>query len=130
MKNDPASATPIDATELLSRCMNNPAIVAAILGSLEKQLPANLEALSGSLRGGDLTTTAAVAHALKGAAGAVGASALRLVAEGIEQSAKAKALGNAEETIADLANEVRRCLDYVPIARGAAACSEGARKKA
>lgn len=61
-----------------------------------------LDAIEAALAAGNLEGVGQEAHAIKGAAGAVGARRLQAQAQEIERGARAGALGAAAEQIADL----------------------------
>lgn len=74
----------------------------------------------------DFTVIARAAHRLKGASGMIGATALRQIAEAVEQAAKAENLTGVRGLGEQFDHEVRRVaqqagmLNVGPVARGAA----------
>ena len=60
-----------------------------LFGLFKEDTPSRLEGMKASMAAGDPTATAELAHALKGAAGTLGASRMRNIAQDIEKAGKA-----------------------------------------
>lgn len=110
---------PLDIHELSDRCMGSASVAMLILDKFEKQLRSDLPEIERLLAARDAPTIAHAAHALKGAAGAVAATALRDLAAHIETLAKGDELDSIIDVVATLRAEVDRCIAYLPAARGA-----------
>lgn len=109
--------TPIDTPQLLRTCMGNTALMGMLFDKFEKQARENLTQISDYLTAGDAVQTARTSHALKGAAGALSAWGVQEVAARIEHAARAGVIDNVLTVIAELQQEVDRCLAYLPTAR-------------
>lgn len=120
---DAASAPPFVLAELSERCMGNAAVAALLLGKFEDQLAADIPTIEERLAARDAAQIASTAHALKGAAGAVAAVALRDLAATVETLARQDQLDAIAHELSALRAEAERCLGYLPAARGA--LSEG-----
>jgi Amt family ammonium transporter len=110
----PARSSPIDFDILLDRCMGNADFAGSLLAALEASGPGHIENITRHARAGESKAAADAAHALKGAAGIIGAEPLRALAAEIEAAGKA---GNIEEeasSLRDIQAEMRRCLNYIP----------------
>ncbi len=116
-KNPGDRSPPLAIDALLDRCMGDAATISLILGEFEKQAVADLAEIKRHLEGGDCEATARVAHALKGASGILAADTLSGIAFKIERMGRAGVLENEEQLLAELNEEVQRCLDYLPVAR-------------
>ncbi len=114
----PASvAPPLVLAELSERCMGNTAIATLLLVKFEAQLRSDLLVIEQRAAAGDAAEVGRTAHALKGAAGAVAASALRTLAGEVESQARQEHLDAVTGTLSALRAEVERCLAYLPAAR-------------
>jgi len=117
-----SAALPLSLTELSERCMGSAAVATLVLDKFEEQLTADVETIQECLAAGDVEQIARVAHALKGAAGAVAASTLRDLAAEIERLARKEEIESITRELASLRSEVDRCLAYLPAARTEFAC--------
>jgi Amt family ammonium transporter len=119
--DDPAAkesrCAPVEPATLLDRCMGDGAVAILLLTKLESQILHDLEAIGAALPKQDCESVARVAHALKGAAGAVAAEPIREIAARIEIAARSGAFADAERDLETLRDEVRRCIEYLPTAR-------------
>ena len=111
---------PIDTLALLERCMGNAALVAMLFDKFEKQALDDLVRIEQALTTKDTGQTSKVAHALKGAAGALSANDIQRTAALIEHAARDNNLEAAAQCLSDLKTEVGHCLAYLPTARIAA----------
>jgi HPt (histidine-containing phosphotransfer) domain-containing protein len=62
--------------------------------------------------------TARVAHALKGASAILSAAKLTDIAFKLERMGRTGAPTGADKLLTELTEEVKRCIDYLPVARG------------
>ena len=111
------AALPLSLSELSDRCMGSAAVATLVLDKFDEQLTADVETIQECLAAGDAQQIARVAHALKGAAGAVAASVLRDLAAEIESLARKEEIESITRELALLRSEVDRCLAYLPAAR-------------
>ena len=108
------SSPPIDAQDLLMRCMNKPQIVQRVLEAFRQSagdLVANLEQ---ALIACDTQAAGRQAHALMGAAASVSAGPLRAQAAVIERYCRIGAEAAARTALLPLQMEMKRCLDVLP----------------
>ena len=68
-----------------------------LFGLFKEDTPSRLEGMKASIAEGDANATAELAHALKGAAGTIGATRMRKIAHDIEKAGKAGTI-DAETT--------------------------------
>lgn len=115
-----APPPPLDTVALLEQCMGNAALVAMLFDKFEKQAKDDLVQIEQALTAKDAGQTSKVAHALKGAAGALSANDVQRTAATIETAARENELEAAARCFSDLKAEVNRCLAYLPTARAAA----------
>ena len=111
---------PLDSVALLEQCVGNAALLAMLFDKFEKQVKDDLVRIEQALTAKDAGQTSKVAHALKGAAGALSANDVQRTAAAIEQAARENRLETAAQCLTDLKTEVDRCLAYLPTARVAA----------
>jgi HPt (histidine-containing phosphotransfer) domain-containing protein len=100
--------------------MGNAALVAMLFDKFEKQAKDDLVRIEQALTAKDAGQTSKVAHALKGAAGALSATDVQRTAAAIELAVRENRLEAAALCLSDLKTEVDRCLAYLPTARAAA----------
>lgn len=115
-----AAPPPFDTVALLEQCMGNAALVAMLFDKFEVQAKHDLVRIEQALNAKDAGQTSKVAHALKGAAGALSANHVQRTAGAIEHAARENRLDAAAQCLSDLKTEVGRCLAYLPTARVAA----------
>ena len=108
---------PFALAELSERCMGNAAVATLLLDKFESQLRGDIREIEQRLAARDAPQIASTAHALKGAAGAVAAPALRDLAAEIEALARQGKLESIAQDLSALRTEVERCLGYLPAAR-------------
>jgi two-component system, sensor histidine kinase and response regulator len=108
---------PLEIDALLDRCMGNAETVTSILDEFERQAVADLAEIKRHVESRDCEGTARVAHTLKGASGILSADALSDVAFKLERMGRAGVLMDADQLLTQLNDEVRRCIDYLPLAR-------------
>jgi HPt (histidine-containing phosphotransfer) domain-containing protein len=107
----------IDHAVLLKRCMGNTSFVLALLDELEATGRRRIDEVTAAFRQGDLHATGTTAHALKGAAGVLGAGRLKDLATAIERVAASGATQRLETLVAQLDHEMDRCLEVIPLVR-------------
>ena len=112
-----APPPPFVLAELSDRCMGSAAVATLVLDKLEKQLVDDIREIERLVGVRDSEQIGRTAHALKGAAGAAAAPALRDLAAKIETLARQDRLGAIAEEMPALHAEVMRCLACLPAAR-------------
>jgi PAS domain S-box-containing protein len=105
---------PIDGDALLARCLGNLELAADLLSDFAGDLAPRVEKIARHARQRNARAAAESAHALKGAAGTMGAEAVRTLAAGIEAAGGDGDLARAALLADELRGEVQRCLRYVP----------------
>ena len=111
------SATPFAIDELLDRCIGSISTALTIIDEFEKEVASDLPELALTLAGGDGARAAKVAHALKGAAGVLSATAVHRSAAELERLCRAGNLANVDTLLSKLRNEVQECIEFIPAAR-------------
>lgn len=97
--------------------MGNMAVVGEVLGEFERQLTEDSQRIIADVQTRYSESARISAHKLKGAAGIFSANAISGVAAEIECLAHNNRLGDVEPLIAQLLNEAKRCLEYMPTAK-------------
>jgi two-component system sensor histidine kinase/response regulator len=123
----PAEQPPIAVEALLDQCMHNVEVAARLLSSFEGQARRDLETLTASVQSGDSATTVRTAHSLRGAAGAMFATAVLNAAGRLEEQTRTGDTNAVSSSLADLIKEVRRCLEFLPVARRSMSSQEDQR---
>jgi len=113
----PGGLPPINHEELLQRCMGSLDFAEEILSDFAADLPTGIEAVSRSIAESDAQGVREAAHALKGAAGIVGAGEVRRVTAALESAGRSGRLEDAAALLDELNVESRRFLDAVPRVR-------------
>jgi PAS domain S-box-containing protein len=108
---------PIDFEILLDRCMGNAEFAESLLAALESSGPGHIETITRHARAGEAKATGDAAHALKGAAGIIGAEPLRAVAAQIEAAGKSGDIELAASLLHGIQTEMLHCLNYIPAIR-------------
>lgn len=103
--------------EFVERCMGNTSIALTILEKFETQLRDNAREMSDQLERKDAVNLARTAHALKGAAGAVAASALMTLAGELEMLARQDQLDASLQAFSRLKAELDSCVECLPAIR-------------
>jgi len=100
---DQTTARPsvLDIDMLLSEFGNDTGIVSMVLEDFQARLDDQAAAITAAIADEDLAALREHAHALKGGAAAVGAVAIRALAERLEHAGREKDLASAEALIAD-----------------------------
>lgn len=119
----------VDGDALLGRCGGNVAFLETILGKFEAQARDALREIDARVGAGDAAGLARVAHALRGTGASLSAGGVEAAASRVEDLGRGGDLGGAESVLNGLRDEVRRCLDEVPLllarARGASPAAAG-----
>jgi HPt (histidine-containing phosphotransfer) domain-containing protein len=112
------SEKPIDVALLLDRCMDDAGLALKVLKVFEDQTGETLKGLqrcaSLAANGATVEEAARRAHALRGSAGAIGATQLFNIASELEEAAHAGTVALAEQLAAAVAAELRRCVECMP----------------
>ncbi|HVU64066.1 MAG TPA: Hpt domain-containing protein [Phycisphaerales bacterium] len=112
------SGRPIDVGVLLERCMDDAGLALRVLMVFQDQTSETLKGLercaSLSTTGTSVDEVARRAHALRGSAGAIGATGLFDVASKLEEAAHAGTISLTERLAGEVAAELKRCMDCVP----------------
>jgi len=85
-----------------------------VLEEFVSQTPLDIENIEKYLGAGDLTAASKVAHSLKGSSGTIGAKGLHQVAADLEMACRESDAEKANTLFAQLKQEAKRCLDFVP----------------
>jgi HPt (histidine-containing phosphotransfer) domain-containing protein len=104
---------PIDLESLQHRCRGNRKLAAKALKIFESTLGTDVQALVNGLRQQDPKSTAMSAHKIKGSAANVSAEHVRRVAADLEKLAKADNLSQAQASLDQLLNEIKRFEQYL-----------------
>ncbi|MEI8194382.1 MAG: response regulator [Phycisphaerae bacterium] len=110
----PATAVPIDIDVLFQHCLGDLAFLAKILQVAKTEIPGLVECISEHLTAGASQQVTLAAHSLKGATGQIGARTLQSLAADIEACGRAGDLDRAGRQLAELQQEVQRCLTFIP----------------
>lgn len=102
----------VDMPALLSRCLGNMELVKRVLTKFQTSGTSDLQQIQAALARSDFDTIAQISHRLKGAAGNVSASRLRLLATYIEQSAREKSFSEIGEVFTQLCSEWELFLQF------------------
>jgi HPt (histidine-containing phosphotransfer) domain-containing protein len=116
-----SSAPPLDVKALLTRCMGNSALVCRLLDKFQTQVQDNLQQLRNSVASANCAAFTALAHTLKGSAASLSAEGVRQVAWELEQAGRQGQIGQTEEPLRRLKEQIDQCLAYVPRAKRLAA---------
>ncbi|MCW5769479.1 MAG: Hpt domain-containing protein [Phycisphaeraceae bacterium] len=101
--------------------MGSAAVAALLLAKFEHQAKSDLSSIAQELAAHNVAQIARLAHALKGAAGAVAVAGVRDAAAAIESHARQSDLEGVSHEIAALQQEIDRCLQHIPAAKAAIA---------
>ncbi|MDA1053371.1 MAG: ATP-binding protein [Planctomycetota bacterium] len=104
----------INHEALVARCMGKLDFVQELLADFEADLPKRIKEVSRFITEGDAEGTGNAAHSLKGAAGIVGAEAIRRVTAAIEAAGKSGLLEDVPALLDDLNAETKRFFDALP----------------
>lgn len=100
----PESA-PIDAQELIDRCMGNIDLAERVLAKLQSRFNDDLKELEDAIRTNNVKQVATIAHRLKGAASNVAAHDLQRSAAKIEELAREEKLGHLPAHLETMRNQ-------------------------
>ena len=105
---------PIDVTFLLAQVGGSVETAILVLEEFASQTPLDIENIEKYLGAGDLVDAGKVAHSLKGSSGVFGAQQLRQTAADLEMACRESDAEKANTLFAQLKQEAKRCLDFVP----------------
>ena len=91
----------------------HPDVVSEVLGLFLAEAPGRLDAVEAALRDRDASALQRSAHTLKGASGAIGATALQTACRVLEELGKRHALDDAPEAMETVRQEYRRVKDAI-----------------
>lgn len=94
----------------MERCLNDPALVGRVAEKFKLKIPQTMDSLVQSVRAGNAAEAARLAHAIKGTAGNLSATALSDMARQIEELGHAGDLSMAEAVLSQMKTELNRCL--------------------
>lgn len=117
LTSDDGLTPPLDVPSLLDRCMGSVELLDSLLTELESSGSEQVDGIAEFLTQQDCQQTADAAHALKGAAGILGAESIRDLAASLEKSGRSGTLEGLDAAIVDLKFEMNRCLKFIPTAR-------------
>ena len=112
----PAGQPPIDAGSLLRRCQGKSSLAERLLGTFGQQLGGQIHSLRQSLERHDREVLTRVAHTIKGTAANMSAEPLRDAASELERLGAAAEFDAAVASLERLAEQARRCVEFVPAA--------------
>ena len=104
---------PIDLPALVKRCLNNQEFALELLDEFESNCLDRADNIAAQATQAQFGTTSELAHALKGAAGMIGATALFEFASQVEASAHSGNLIATLELASRLRTEADRCCDFI-----------------
>jgi HPt (histidine-containing phosphotransfer) domain-containing protein len=117
---------PLDVESALERCMWDVKMLEKVLGKFEEHLPDTVRQLRVAVEEGEAKSVVRLAHAIKGAAANASAVKLQTLAAEMEQHAEFASLEKLRRQAESLAEEIKRCLAFVPSAKAKArACTRG-----
>ncbi|MCA9133510.1 MAG: Hpt domain-containing protein [Planctomycetales bacterium] len=108
---------PIDVDMLLFHCMGDDEFALSLLAELEVSGQQHLEKIEVLTAAQRATDTAAVAHALKGAAAIIGAEPLRGLAAQLQSMGESQELQAVATLVDKLRIEMARCVTHIGIIR-------------
>lgn len=108
------NCAPIDAESLLKRCFGKIEFAELMLDELEATIIERLHEVQQYTSHRDGIVTSRLAHSLKGAAGVMCAEAVRQVAGELEHAGRSSDVHKIENFISQLAEEINRCMAYLP----------------
>ena len=91
----------------------HPDVVTEVLGLFLTEAPSRLDAVEAAVRDRDASALRRSAHTLKGASGAIGATALQTACRALEELGKRHALDEAPAAMETMRHEYRRVQDAI-----------------
>ena len=107
-EGQPASEMALDEVKALSHCGGNRRLLADVIGAFRRDCPVSIRRIERALARADGDGVRNAAHALKGSAAAIGASATRAVAAELEDMGRQGQLESAGQACDRLRDEIRR----------------------
>jgi CheY-like chemotaxis protein/HPt (histidine-containing phosphotransfer) domain-containing protein len=108
-----AEGLPVNWQDLRRRCMGNGNLAARALKTFGASIGSYSDELARCVQAGDAKSLRASAHKIKGAAGNVSAEQLCRLAGELEQLGKNDALAQAQDSLAELLQEVQRVRQFI-----------------
>lgn len=108
----------LDMAGALARCMGEPRILAMTLDAFLRDVPSRARSLAKLVAEERLEEVERTAHAIRGAAGLLGAESLARSAFETEAASRTRDLARIERSIDSLRTEVARCVRFVVALRG------------
>jgi HPt (histidine-containing phosphotransfer) domain-containing protein len=105
---------PIDLESLLARCMHDAEFATRTLEKFGQRALEDVESLRGMIARGSVQEATRLAHNLNAVAAHVGAAPLRKLAFAIEEAGLRGDLPSIEQEILRLAEEAKRCAEFIP----------------
>jgi Amt family ammonium transporter len=103
----------LDVNSLLSRCSGDQNFAATLLERFRARLPEDIDKIRESVLAADAVTMGKLSHALRGAAGNLGAVGVHRASEKLEAAAKANSATSINEWVAALETEVGTLLGRI-----------------
>ncbi|MBW2107263.1 MAG: Hpt domain-containing protein [Deltaproteobacteria bacterium] len=113
MVSDSTKEAPIDLTKAVQRAMGDSSFLETMLEKFLEGMPAQVEALKTAIEKGDSDGLRETAHSLKGAAANLSADRLAQAAFRLEQMGRENDLGDAQEALGILMNNVTQLAAFV-----------------
>jgi Amt family ammonium transporter len=119
----PSDVPAILVDTLIERCMNDMATIDVVIKKFETQARRDVSQIQHGIEQQDLRTASRSAHALKGAAGILAADRVARIAAELERLGRQEQAqaDEMQQQLAQLQQEVQRCIDYLPRLRSLAA---------
>lgn len=114
LENVHQTIPPIDTELLRERCLGDNEFMEMLLRELASTGPRRVAEISLCAEQRDCLETANAAHALKGAAAALGAQPIVRLTSSIEEISRAGSIKGLQELVAELQTEMDRCVKFIP----------------
>ena len=116
----PPLLRPIDTESLLARCMGKRSLALSLLSELERTGAERVAEIGRLAEHAEFEAVVQAAHSLKGAMAILAAEPVRALAAGIEVVGQARSETQLLELVELLDDEMKRCLDFIPVFRAGA----------
>lgn len=107
--NNESASESIDLNAALARCLDDPTFLQDLFATFKKETPNYLAKLSEGIEAGDADAVTKAAHTIKGAAGAIVATPLQLVAAELEELGQSGDISCANLQMKSMLAECDRC---------------------